>query len=507
MYNDFYGLSSKPFESLPDPRFLFLTAGHKNVINSVMEAIKNNSGFISIIGEVGTGKTTLVRYLLGKLEGSEKRKTALIFHPTITFNELLENILLELDLEVIKDGKVSLLSQFDHYLTAMNRAGETLIVIIDEAQDLSTKTMEELGVLPNLLALQIIFVGQPEFENKLNSLVLGKLRQRIRIRHQIRTFSEEEARYYIDYRLRLVRSSSSERFTPKAVSRIYSFSKGVPRTINILCDNAFLRGYSLSQKKIDVNIIGEVIKDMQGPDLAKESRFFLSGENFLFSKTSLIILAFLCLGGSVFLIDRYVKPTPAQTSLPQKITEQIGEDKTHQPNVLKPTISEFPETSPRPDSPAVLESGEDNGTKIVVVKRGYTLSALTRMYYGTLNLTLIDFVLDLNPEIANANLILPDQKIKIPNITKDLLAAKSTDNSYQIRAGTFRTTDFIRFYDSEPILKGREVKIVPRKVSPRETWYRVVVGPFSNKEECLKVIDQLEERGLLPAFGGILKSE
>src|SRR4030043_964381 len=136
MYNGVYGLSEKPFELLPDPKFLFLTTSHREIITSMMDGIKNQRGFISITGEVGTGKTTLIRFLLGKLEVDEKVKTVLIFHPTITFKELLKNILLELDLEVMDAGKRALLHQLNEYLTQMIPKNETLVVIIDEAQDL-----------------------------------------------------------------------------------------------------------------------------------------------------------------------------------------------------------------------------------------------------------------------------------------------------------------------------------------------------------------------------------
>ncbi len=538
MYNEFYGLSEKPFELLPDPKFLFLTTSHRKIIASVMEGIRNRRGFISITGEVGTGKTTLIRYLLSKFEDVKKVKTALIFHPTITFKELLKNILLELNLQVIDPDKRSLLHQFNEHLIQMDFWDETLIIIIDEAQDLSSEVMGELGMLPKLAMLQIVFVGQPEFEDKLDLQGLRQLKQRIGIKHQIRVFSEEDSENYIKHRLRLVRSSSSETFTPKAISKICSHAKGIPRIINILCDNAFLTGYSLSRKKIDVDIIRELIKDMEGPLSQKTffssiataiKEFGLSPPrlNFLLSKASLIVLSLLCLGGFVFLIDRYFQPRPAKTwdikSLrspyvdtkpsstsppPQKLVEQVSGSNTHQGSAeLKPAPPEFPKPASPPNAPLALMSEEDKSTKLVTVKRGYTISSLTEIYYGMVNKTLMDFILDLNPEITDVHLILVDQKIKIPKITRELLTTKSTDNSYKIQVGTFRSPDFVRFYINEPALKGREVKIFPRKASPQETWYRVVVGPFGNKDECLRVIDQLKEKGLLPVFGGILKME
>jgi general secretion pathway protein A len=524
MYNAFFGLSEKPFELLPDPKFLFLTTSHRRIIASVMEEIRNRKGFISITGEVGTGKTTLIRYLLARFENVEKRKTAFIFHPTISFKELLKNILLELNLEVMNSDKKSLLHQLNEYLIQMDFWDETLIIIIDEAQDLPSEVMGELGMLPRSTTLQIVFVGQPEFEDKLNLQGLRQLKQRIGIKHQIRVFSEEESENYINHRLRLVRSSSSERFTPKAISMICSYARGIPRIINTLCDNAFLMGYSLSRKKIDADIIREVIKDMEGPlsqktffssivTAIKEFRLSPPRLNSLLSKASLVVLSFLCLGGFVFLIDRYFQPLPAKTwgikspRSPYVDTKPSSTSPPHQgPAALKPASPEFAKLG-SPNAPLTFMSEEDQSTKIVTVKRGDTISSLTEIYYGMANQTLMDFILDLNPEITDVHLILVDQKIKIPKVTKELLSTKSDDNSYKIQVGTFQSPDFVRFYINEPALEGRKVKIFPRKVSPQETWYRLVVEPFDNKDECLRVIDQLKEKGLLPIFGGILKLE
>jgi len=536
MYNEFYGLAEKPFELLPDPKFLFLTTSHREIIASMMDGIRNRKGLISIIGEVGTGKTTLVRFLLGKLEVEEKVKTVLIFHPTISFKELLKNILLELDLEVMKASKGALLRHLNEYLTQMISKGETLVVIIDEAQDLSREVLGELGMLPKLATLQMVFVGQPEFEDKLNSQGLRQLKQRIGIKRQIRVFSEKESEDYIDHRLRLVRSSSSETFTPKALSLICSHAQGIPRIINILCDNALLTGYSLSQKKIDVDIIREVIKDMERPFLqksflspiitaVKEFRLFPPRVNFLRSKTAWVVLSILCLGGFVLLIDRLFQPRPARTwdikslkppsvdtqpsltppSLP-KMMEEISKSNTPQrPVERKPISPELPKPVSLPTAPITLLSGEDKIMEIVTVKRGYTISYLTEKYYGMANHTLMDLILDSNPEIKDVHLILVDQKIKIPKITNELLTRQSTDHAYQIQVGTFQSSDLVRFYNNEPVLKGKVIEIFPRKVSPQETWYRVVVGKFDSEDEVLKIIDFLKGNGLLPAFGGLPK--
>jgi general secretion pathway protein A len=144
MYTGFYGFSEKPFELTSDPQFFFLTPSHRSVIASIIDGIKNRRGFISVIGEVGTGKTTLIRFLLDRLDMEEKVKTALIFHTTLTFKELFKTIFLEIDLETLETSKMALLHQLNEYLIQMKAKDETLLVIIDEAQDLPKDVMGEL---------------------------------------------------------------------------------------------------------------------------------------------------------------------------------------------------------------------------------------------------------------------------------------------------------------------------------------------------------------------------
>jgi LysM repeat protein len=157
--------------------------------------------------------------------------------------------------------------------------------------------------------------------------------------------------------------------------------------------------------------------------------------------------------------------------------------------------------------PFLQESELNKHNELVTVEKGQTLSFLAQKYYHTVNTTLVALILDFNPEITNANLIMVDQKIKIPKMTEELLIMLSTDHTYKIHLGTFKNPKFVRFYKDESALKGKAIEIFPRKVSPQDTWYRVVAGPFGNKEECLEVIDQFKEKGLLPVFGGILKME
>ncbi len=538
MYNEFYGFSENPFESIQDPAFLFLTPSHQETIASIIGGIRERRSFMSVVGEVGTGKTVLTRFLISKLEAQENVKTVLVFHPTITFEELLRNVLMELDLEVMTTGKKALIRQLHEYLIQRDDREKTLVILLDEAQDLSNEVMGEIGMLAKVEGLQVVFIGQPEFEDKLNSQGLRQLKQKIGIRHQIKALDEKESRDYIDHRLGLVGSSSSQIFTPKAISMICSYARGIPRIIDILCDNVFLTGYRRSMKKIDVDIIQKAIKDMESPfprktflaqtvTTANGFRIFPFKLNFLRSKTSLIILSLLCLGGLVFFSNRYFLPKPAKISdmkllsspdvhnksssrppQPQEIVEEIPRGNIHRlPGALPPTPPESNQPGPPTTTPVTTMREKDKLVEIVTVEEGQTMHSITRKYYRMVNRTLMDLILVSNPEIADVHLILVDQKIKIPKITEELLIIKSPENTYEINAGTFQTPIPVRLYNEERALRGKKIKIHPRQVSPQDTWYQVVIGKFDTEDEALKMIVLLKEKDLLPAFGGLSKME
>ncbi len=508
MYNEYYGFSENPFELTPNPKFLYLPRSHREALASMTHAIKNRNGFISVTGDVGTGKTALIYSLLNHLD--EKVRTVHIFHTTLTFGELLKTILSELHLANIKEDTTDLLNQLAQHLRLMNSKNEILAIIIDEAQDLPPQVMKDFQMLIPLgsKGMKIVFVGQPDFENKLNSKGLESLKQSIETRRQIRGFSEEESAKYIDHRLKLVGRSSSEIFSPEAISLMGRYSQGIPRVINVLCDNALLMGFRLSKKKIDVDTIHGVIKSLEGPSpqrgvlspaaVVSKLHAFPFGYPFHFKKATLIItLSLLCLGAFIFLTHRHPQQKPAKTL-------EIKSLQSPEVVAVPPSTSTSTQKTP-PPAPVATLGREYTLKKIVAVRKGQTISQLAQEYYGMVNLTLIDLLLELNPAITNVHLILVDQEIKVPNITEKLLILPSADHTYKIHAGTFDTPDPASLYSDERVLKAKKIEILPRKVSPRDTWHRALIGKFDNKDEALKMILLLKEKGLLPAFGGLSK--
>ena len=507
MYNAFYGFSEKPFEVIPDPKFIYLIPHHQYILDSVISGIKDRTEFISVTGAAGTGKTALFYYLLTNLE--KNIRGVFIPRPFNNLRELVRIILLELEPSAAEDDKINPFDQLMNYLNQMSARDDQLALIIDEAQSLSKEVMEELQIFFNRVPklVQIIFVGQPEFEDKLNSPGLRWLKQRIKIQLQMRSLSEEESSDYIDHRLRLVGRSILELFTPKAISMIYNYTQGTPLGLNILCDNAFRVGYTLSRKNIDVDIIQKVINELEGPGSQKAPLDSIKQAKTLWPSTfrlkvslktvSFVILVLVCLGGLILLVrggfqQRSVKWGDFKTLKSPPVDTHPPDPKPVSPESLKPP-------SPPPAS-LTAKRKEDQLIGIVTVKAGETISFLSQKYYRMTHTTLVDIILDFNSEITNVHLILVNQEIKIPKITEELFIIQSSENTYKIYVGTFSTPDIQKIYRDEPSLAGKEIEIIPRKVSAQETWYRVIVGKFDNKGEALKVIHFLKEKGLMPSL-------
>lgn len=265
MYEHFFGFSQKPFNVTPDPKFLFMTDSHQEALSSLLYGIQERRGFISVSGEVGTGKTTLLNYLLTILD--KKVKTIFIFNTHLPFKDILKEILVNLGLRAYDGTKISMIRKLNLYLLKTLEQNGNVALLIDEAQNLKNEVLEELRMLSNMETgeaklLQIVLVGQPELERKLNSQDLRQLKQRIGIRRQIKPLTQEESRQYIIDRLQKVGTKSEEIFTPEVLDLICQYSAGIFRSINIICDNAFLIGYALKKKPIEGAVVREVFGDM-----------------------------------------------------------------------------------------------------------------------------------------------------------------------------------------------------------------------------------------------------
>ncbi len=265
MYTEFYQMTERPFNVTPDPKFLYLNARYREAIASLNYGITQRKGFITLIGEAGTGKTTLLKRLLEDLD--PKTKTVFIFNTNVTFEEILEYIFAEFDLAVHNGKKLYMLQRLNTFLLEELRNGGNVALLIDEAQDLEFSVLEDLRLLSNLETakekiLQIVLSGQPELGQKLSNPILRQLRQRISINCRLLPLSREEITEYLQYRLQAAGCPDLKLFSREAEDRIYHFSRGVPRLVNVVCDNALVIGYALGKKRIGADIIDEAAADL-----------------------------------------------------------------------------------------------------------------------------------------------------------------------------------------------------------------------------------------------------
>jgi len=524
MYTQFYNFSEKPFNLTPDPKFLYLTPSHREALASMLYGINERKGFINITGEVGVGKTTLIYTLFNNL--NEKVKTAFVYHTTATFEQLLTYILMDLNITTDSQDKITLLSKLNAYLTYNISQDETLAIIVDEAQNIPNKVMEEFRLLSNLETtkqklLQILLVGQPELEEKLNSQDLRQLKQRIGIRRKIKPLSQEECKEYIDHRLKTVGSSSKNIFTSDAIALICKHAGGIPRVINIICDNSLLIGYGLSQKKITDKIVQEALDDLnestEGEPISQAMISPVAGEERTISRRTLGIFICAVVLFIALILFALTNRDTVQDSSSQENVVQLAQMAPEQP--VTSTAPEQPVTStaPQPEikekTPMVESPPEpvqekplptappppvkEKITKTSLFEAGGSLYSIALNHYQQANPTIYDLIIRANPEITDIRLIPDNQQIVLPKITRDAFIAKTSDGKYQIYIGTFSTLALATEKANKVADFGNQPTIKAHKFSAKDTWYRITLGNFASKKEALETITLLIEEGTI----------
>jgi general secretion pathway protein A len=255
MYQSYYGLTEMPFHITPDPKFLYLSDTHQEALQHLKYGVTEKKGFIVLVGEVGCGKTTLCRKFLNELDHN-RYDSALVLNPRVTETQMLKAILTELGEPNIARSKNDLVAQMNQLLLARIAAGREIVLIIDEAQNLSFEVFEQVRLLSNLETdkqklLQIVLMGQPELKEKLALEELRQLRQRILVHYELQPFSREEMDRYINHRLTVSGSMGRPHFTPWALRHIYRNSRGIPRIINNLCDKSLLSAFIRESDEIN----------------------------------------------------------------------------------------------------------------------------------------------------------------------------------------------------------------------------------------------------------------
>lgn len=264
MYCEFFGFKEPPFSITPNPRFIFLSKNHQEAFAHLLYGIKSHAGFIELTGEVGTGKTTILRSLINQL-GDDLHRTALVFNPRLSAQELLRTINREFGIST--DGSIDELTHaLNHFLLEENRAGRTVVLVIDEAQNLDPSVLEQIRMISNLETntdklIQIVLAGQPELAEMLQKKELRQLSQRITVRFTLLPLDFDDMRLYIDHRLEIAGGWRAVTFTPSALRKIYRHTQGLPRLLNLLCDRILLIAFTEETREISSGTVDQAIRE------------------------------------------------------------------------------------------------------------------------------------------------------------------------------------------------------------------------------------------------------
>lgn len=270
MYKSFFNLTRSPFDLTPDPEFLFPTKRHNEALAALYYGVRQHKGFVVVTGEVGTGKTLLLRCLLRLLKQSNDVAYAYLFNSRLSPNEFLQYILSDFGLSASGKNKVELLLELSQFVIQRASKKLTTVLIVDEAHHLSAEILEEVRLLTNLEStedklLQIVLVGQPELDVKLDSVGLRQLKQRIALRARLDSLDSSETKGYIQRRLQIAGTCSQldTLFPEETIAAVHCHSRGFPRLINTICENALITAYARQMQSVTPEIIGDVANEFR----------------------------------------------------------------------------------------------------------------------------------------------------------------------------------------------------------------------------------------------------
>ncbi|GJL79646.1 MAG: hypothetical protein NPINA01_26350 [Nitrospinaceae bacterium] len=495
MYENFYRFSEKPFSLTPDPKFLFLSKHHQGALDHMLYGINQREGFMSIVGDVGTGKTTLCRCLLDKLDNNIQ--VALILNPMLSDMDLLRTCVHDLEVQptsvfaensvsaspslevdpseevnlgwVNRASKKELLDALNTFLLEQHRAGGSTVLIIDEAQNLPMDVMEQLRILSNLETekeklLQIIFVGQLELNDKLKSPELKQLNQRISIRYEISPLSQEETVQYINHRLLVAGAGARVSFKPSAVKEIFKYSQGYPRLINLVCDRALLSGYNDQVEVIDRPQVSQGIKSLLGEE---ENNYYR--DYFIRFRLPVILSVLFFLAGIAFFIfarvDMDWKSEFEQLTSKLGIAKLLGKKETLAGNSLKAKhVSSMKEKAP-PAQPIAMDG-----------------------------------------QAA------PENKKDALESEKTATVQPARNDAVEVTQGNYR----IQVYSFQEVAQAKEEvrKLLEegfkaywiKAVTEDQDWYMVYVGPYEEAQPARIHVDALKFSGRNPILLSVAKS-
>jgi general secretion pathway protein A len=505
MYNSYFGFPQSPFSVTPDPRFFYTNPVYQEAFATLRYGIQAKKGFIVITGEVGTGKTTLLRKLMRNL--ADTIHSVFIFNTLLSFPELLQLILHDLGLNPKEPNKVTLLHELNDYLIDQLKQGHIVSVLIDEAQNLSDEALEGLRLLSNLETdqeklIQIVLMGQPELEAKLDQPRLRQLKQRVGIHCRLAPLKDDEAGPYIDFRLRTVGYEGKDLFQAGAVQQIALYSKGIPRLINIICDNALLNAYAASQEIISADMIKEVGHDLRlGSEVQVAEAETVPAV--LVSKTERETfirevpnevpqhkVRRMAKAGVGTLLVILILVAVASVTDPQdflSIAAKHLEVSKHNLNQWVAFVTHKQAVPEKGNAEMETAVGTKWKHQRVVIQHGFTISKIASDAYGADPLLGMDLIKEFNPQIKNLNRVFPGQDVLLPPLTQETMLRKQPDGSYRLIVASFPSLTgadkYARFLGND----GYQVTITPKRVSDNLLLHRVEIDGLKNPEEANQI--------------------
>jgi general secretion pathway protein A len=513
MYEQHFGFEESPFSITPDPRFFYANSLYLEAYATLSYGIEAKKGFIAITGEVGTGKTTLLRKLMLSLD--KTIQTVLVFNTDVTFNELLRVISRDLGLLTAGRDRLGLVEELNDYLIEQLEHGRTVCLLIDEAQHLSDESLEGLRLLSNLETdrqklLQIVLMGQPELQAKLDQPHLRQLKQRIALRAELARLGDEELGPYINFRLRVAGADNPDLFDNGAIQKIAFYSKGIPRLVNVICDNALVIAFAASQKNISADIIGEVARDLRiapGTQLTqnKTSQVYpiserVAGAVVLSGDTPVQIsnqkLASLATGMAAALVIVILIGFASLTD-PEKFfmgaTESLNgyqKNLAEWASLLTRQKADPKKTSVKVANAEIQIAAIDpkSNDHRVTIQSGSTVFQIATDAYGSSAVLGMDLIREFNPDIPNLNWINAGKDLLLPALTEKTLLRQQTDGSFRLVVASFLSRREAEEFAERIVRDGLRVIVTVKPVSNNLVLHRLEINELKDLEDAKQTV-------------------
>jgi general secretion pathway protein A len=536
MYLDHFGLHEPPFRATPDPRLFYSNPAYREAYATLLYGVLERKGFIVLTGEIGTGKTTLLRRLMDQL-GSTVR-FVFFYNTTLTFDETVEFVCGELELPVAGLSRVQSLQRLNDALVAEATRGGRVVLLLDEAQNLGFDVLENLRLISNLETsteklLQIVLVGQPELGAKLADPALRQVTQRIAVRFHLAPLHDGEIEPYIAHRLRHCGRPRQDLFTTDAIHRVGTYSNGIPRLINILCDGALLAAYAADARRVKGAMIDEVALDLklrrrddpsprtgeltvEAPKRAGLRRARARSRPVAFRLVLASLAALTVAASAVVLLpgspitrlyaggsetgrmhpvatagepaDEPAAPARASGSAAEPARGVVELEAAAAPRsdpaaipaaaTLGPRRATSVDLPPRP--PAVTtDRREDWGT---AVPQGKTLSDIAFQHYGARGLFALDLMKDLNPHIGDLDRVAAGEQLRMPTFTPNTLARPQPDGSYHLIVASLTTPALANRLAERMRRSGYRARVQTRDLTTHLQAHRVLIEDLESWE-------------------------